>query len=104
MNQLDSVVFQLDFNKIKEIDVQYPDFVAVEYVYSILKKMQGVFAFLLELDQWNRENSKLRERPFKDKGNSLAFSKPTRTPKHSPNSKNSSVPQTVWASHSTLLV
>ncbi|GBL77924.1 hypothetical protein AVEN_143258-1 [Araneus ventricosus] len=59
--------------------------------------MQGVFAFLLELDQWNRENSKLRERSFKDEGNSLPFSKPARPPKHSPNSKTPPVPQSLWA-------
>ncbi|GBM79014.1 hypothetical protein AVEN_227241-1 [Araneus ventricosus] len=41
-------MFQLDFHKIKEIDLQYPDFVADEYVHSILKEMQGVFAILLD--------------------------------------------------------
>ncbi|GBM74105.1 hypothetical protein AVEN_95117-1 [Araneus ventricosus] len=45
----DSAMFQLDFNKNKEIDLQYPDFAADEYVHDILKKMQGVFAFLREI-------------------------------------------------------
>ncbi|GBN09201.1 hypothetical protein AVEN_232012-1 [Araneus ventricosus] len=45
----DSAMFQLDCHKNKEIDFQYPDFVADEYVRGILKKMQGVFTFLLEI-------------------------------------------------------
>ncbi|GBM60031.1 hypothetical protein AVEN_147594-1 [Araneus ventricosus] len=62
-----SAVFQLDFHKHKEIDLQYPDFVADGYVHGILKKIQGVFAFLLKLDQWNREKSKSRKRSFKER-------------------------------------
>ncbi|GBM37373.1 hypothetical protein AVEN_48146-1 [Araneus ventricosus] len=108
MNQLtltsfcvnNSDVFQIDFHKSKEIDLQYPVFVADEYVHSIPKKMQGVSAFLLQLDQWNRENSKLRERSFKDKGNSLPFSKPAWTP----NYENPLVPRALCKSHSTLRV
>ncbi|GBN55689.1 hypothetical protein AVEN_265074-1 [Araneus ventricosus] len=63
--------------------------------------MQGVFAFLLESEQWNKENLKLRERSFKDKGNSFPFSKPARTPNHSPNSKTPSYPRPLGDSLST---
>ncbi|GBO11116.1 hypothetical protein AVEN_79284-1 [Araneus ventricosus] len=45
----DSAMFQLDFHKNKEIDLQYPDFVADDYVHGIIKKMQGDFAFLPEI-------------------------------------------------------